>query len=83
MNEGAHETGALQCEVARLYEELAKANGACADMARELHGLVLMNEELEAKCTELQNKLELQTAKADNYRRQAVRLLAKPNWGPP
>lgn len=77
MNEGIYDTAALQVEVARLYEELAKANGACADMASELRGLVDMYEELEAKCIGLQNELEWQTARADDYQRQVIESLAK------
>ena len=60
-------TGELRTEVARLHEELAKANGACADMARELHRMLDYQEEVEhqrdrlqAQCEELYLQLDQQ-----------------------
>lgn len=50
-------------EIARLHEELAKANGACADMARELGGLLVQIEALERQRDEMQARCEQLEAK--------------------
>lgn len=65
MNEGIYDTAALQVEVARLYEELAKANAACADMACELRGLVDQLERVEHQRDRMQARLEATEHKLD------------------
>lgn len=45
-------------EATRLHEELAKANGACADMARELGELLTQLEAVEATRDALQERCE-------------------------
>lgn len=44
-------------DVARLHEELAKANGACADMALELNDLINTVNQQDALISQLQNEL--------------------------
>lgn len=51
-------TADLLREIARLHEELAKANGSCYDMASELKGLLTQLQEVEWQRDRLQVTLE-------------------------
>lgn len=62
-NAAKMQAAARASEVSRLHEELAKANGACADMALELLDLLRQVEAVEADRNALQARCEQMEAR--------------------